>query len=126
MAEIINPAVSNYRNLSVLATGVVVSAAPAYLMTLHVKNRDGTNEHTLKIYNKATAPDENDTPIFSIPVAAGGSDTLDFTVEGLGAEDEGAPFDAGISLRATTEIADNGTTAPTANDVVVNLTYRTP
>lgn len=126
MAEILNPAVSNYRNLDVGTTGAVVSAAPAYLLTLHVKNRDGTNEHTLKIYDKATAADENDTPIFSIPVAAGGSETLDFRVKGLGAEDEGAPFTAGIGLRATTEIADNGTTAPTANDVVVNLTYRTP
>lgn len=76
----------------------------------------------LKFYDKATTPDENDVPVYSVeaPAAAtpaNGSRTSE-TLEGAG-----IPFSAGLSYRCVTSLADNGTGALSANEVIVNLTY---
>ena len=70
----------------------------------------------MKIYNKATAPTQSDTPVMTIPIPAGGAANVEFS--------NGIAFAAGISYRASTAVADNDTGAPTANDVVVNLLYK--
>lgn len=97
---------------SVTATGSTDAGANR-IHQLVVSNGDGSNAHTLKIYDKATAADENDTPVAKVRVAANGTETVVFS----------RPLEIanGISMRATTEHADSGTTGATANDVAVTL-----
>jgi len=73
----------------------------------------------LKVYDKATAPTSADTPIqrYTIPGNATGAGlTLPLPV--------GMLFANGIGFRITTGAADGDTGAASANDVVVNLTYK--
>lgn len=104
-----------YRNLDVQVTGSIVKAYAGGVFNLDVSNSNAAARY-LKVYDKATAPTASDTPIrtyylpplslTSIPVP------------------DGIKFSNGISLRATTGIADADTGAPTANDVVVNIGYQ--
>lgn len=105
-----------YRNLSLLATGQVIKGTPGQLYGYFLTNRDASNEHVIKLYNQATAPSHTDTPYMTIPLGAGKAANLDLV--------HGIPFSAGISIRATTELADNGATAPDANDVVVDIWFK--
>lgn len=106
-----------YRNLDLGVTGQVVDATPVKIRTLFLNNNHATAMRFVKFYNKATAADQNDTPIFTIPVAPsilGGKIAINLTHGELA-------FSTGLSLRATTGVADNDTGAPSTNDVVVNL-----
>jgi len=103
-----------YRSLSVLATGLVVKASAGRIYGWHLSNSGAAAAH-LKIYDKATAATQADTPVLTLRLAAGASYSLD-----LG---PGISFAAGIGIRATTELADNGTTAPGANEVVANIFF---
>ena len=70
----------------------------------------------VKLYNKATAPTVGtDTPVLTLPLPAGGAANVEFT--------NGIAFGTGIGIGITGALADNDTTAVTANDVVVNLFY---
>ena len=106
---------SIYRSLSVIATGAVIKATPGQIYSIHAINVNAAVRY-LKIYNKATAPTEADTPLLTIHLPAADSRELLFPI--------GIEFLAGISIRATTELADNGTTAPTASETIVNITYK--
>jgi hypothetical protein len=106
---------SIYRSLSVIATGAIIKATHGQIYSIHAINVNAAARY-LKVYNKATAPTEADTPVLTIHLPASGSRELLFPI--------GIEFSAGISIRATTELADNGTTAPTANETIVNLTYK--
>lgn len=97
---------------SVTATGST-DAGVNSIYAIVAGNLDGTNAHYLKIYDKATAATQSDTPILKIYLAA--NDTKTLSIPG------GVPITTGISLRATTEGADSGTTGATANDVWVTL-----
>src|SRR5436309_2733503 len=66
----------------------------------------------VKLYNKASAPSQSDTPLLTIPLPANGAANV--------LAPAGIDFTTGISCRATTGVADNDTGAPTANDVIVN------
>lgn len=107
-----------YRNLDLDETGVVVSAVPCCVSTLFLANCHATAIRYVKFYNKATAADQNDTPVHTIPVGptvlGGGLIQINL----LGGDME---FSTGLSMRATTGVADSDTGAPSANDVVVNL-----
>jgi hypothetical protein len=105
---------STYRSLSVLATGLVVKAAAGRICGGILANANAAARF-LKFYNKATAPDETDTPVLTVrlPIAS----TIMLSIP------NGFVFTTGISIRATTGIADNDTGAPSANDVSVNLFY---
>lgn len=103
-----------YRSLSVLATGQVIKAYAGSVISMYISNTAATVNY-LKFYDKATAPDETDTPILTLPIPA-------TTVVAHNPLD-GIDFTVGISIRATTGVADNDTTAPSANDVVVNIHY---
>ena len=76
----------------------------------------------LKFYNAAAANVTvgTTTPVLTIPVATpGDTNGAGFTSEitrGLG-------FDTGITVAATTGIADSDTGAPEVNDVVLNLGF---
>lgn len=107
---------SIYRSLSVLATGQSVKASAGQLYGYYIFN-GGSATAFLKFYNKATAPTVGtDTPVITIPLAAGAGANVEFT--------QGVAFDTGIGIGATTEVGDSGTTAPGANEVVVNLFYK--
>lgn len=106
---------SVYRNLDLGVTGQVAKASAGQFGGGVICNRSAS-ERFLKIYNKATAPTQADTPIFTISLPPG-------PATGLPSWMTGVAFSAGISVRATTGLADNDTGAPTANDVVVNLLY---
>jgi hypothetical protein len=106
-----------YRNLDLDETGVVVDATPVKVRTIFLNNLHATATRFVKFYNKVTAATSADTPVFTIPVAAsilGGGIQVNLTHAELA-------FPDGLSLRATTGIADNDTGAPGANEVVVNL-----
>ena len=108
-----NFAVKTHRSLDVQPTGQVVRAAKGALFSGLAYNNNAAVRY-LKIYDKATAPDENDTPLLTIPLAPNSSTPIDGSEAGIS-------FQAGIGIRATIAIADADTGAPTANDVVVNL-----
>lgn len=106
-----------YRNLDLGVTGQVVDATPCKIRTLFINNLHATAVRYVKFYNKATAATQADTPVFTIPVAPsilGGRTEINLTHAELA-------FSTGLSLRATTGLADADTGAPTAGDVVVNL-----
>lgn len=108
--------VTAYRNLDLDETGVVVDATPVKVRTLFINNLHATATRFVKFYDKATAATNADTPVFTIPVAAsvlGGGVQVNLTHAELA-------FATGLSMRATTGIADNDTGAPGANEVVVN------
>jgi hypothetical protein len=102
-----------YRNLDVGVTGQVVCAYPCTISNYFISNQAASPRY-LKLYNKATAASETDTPVKTIviPIASGAN--LSLGVQGM-------QFSTGLSIRATTTIADNSTAAPSTNDVVVNL-----
>ncbi len=103
-----------YRFVGLAATGQVVKAAGGRVYGYDLIN-SGASAAYVKIYNKATAPTQADTPVRTIHVAAGGQRTYTSLV--------GIAFTLGISCRAVTEVADSGTTAPGANEVVVHIDY---
>ena len=103
-----------YRNLDVQTTGSIVKAYAGAIFDLSVSNANAAARF-LKVYDKATAPTASDTPIrtYYLPPAS----LTPIPVS------DGIKFDNGISLRASTLVADNDNTAPTANDVMVNIGY---
>ena len=105
-----------YRNLDLGLTGQVVKNGAGHLYAIQVTNLAAAARY-VKVYNKATAPTQADTPVFTFAVPAS-------TVAQPANFPHGVAFSTGISLRASNAIADNDTTAPTANDVVVNVGYK--
>lgn len=116
ITEQLLPYPTNYRNINLLNVGQVVKSSPGSLYGLSVSNT-GTAARYLKIYDKATAATAADTPIITLTVPAGATITWP----------ENQPllfFSTGISVRATTLIADNDNTAPGVNEIVLNFIYR--
>lgn len=103
-----------YRNISLLATGQVVKASGGRLYGWQMFNNNAAKLY-VKFYDKATAGGTGDTPKLTIEIAAGASDEISVLA--------GLRFDSGIGVRACTGVADNDNTAPSANDVIVNLFY---
>jgi hypothetical protein len=104
------------RNLDVDESADADIAVPC-----HLKQILGTNKNAailyLKVYDKATAATSSDTPVLTIGVLPSGS------IPPLDLKDDELFFSAGISLRATTGVADNDTGAPGANDLPVSILY---
>ena len=102
-----------YSVTSVTATGIVVSSTPNKIFSIHAHNLNAAIRY-LKVYDKATAADETDVPKLRIPMPTGSGPSLTFP--------KGVTFFNGISMRAVTELADNGTTGATASQTIVNMT----
>lgn len=102
-----------YRNLNVQITGSIIKAAKGQIFDLHICNQAAAARF-VKLYDLATAPTAANTPIrtYSIPA----STTVSLAVTSAGIE-----FLTGISIRGTVLLADNDNTAPTANDIIVNI-----
>jgi len=117
---VVGPQVSGglsiYRKVDLGVTGQVAKATPGMLYGLVITNAAAAIRY-VKIYNKATAPTEADTPAMTLKVAASSYLVMDPATMGL-------EFSAGISARGTTGVADNDTGAPTANDIIVSLFYK--
>lgn len=105
---------SVWRSLSLLATGLIAKASPGRLYGWHLANNNAAAVY-VRIYDKATAPTAADTPVMTIEVPLKSAVSLSIP--------PGIAFVNGISARATTAVADNDTTAPSANDVVINLIF---
>jgi hypothetical protein len=81
-----------------------------------------TTTRFVKFYN-ATAANVTvgtTTPVLTLPIP--GNSTDDVAANALGGM--GITFDTAITVAATSALADNDTTAPSANDVVINLFYK--
>lgn len=107
---------SVYRNIDLLNIGQVVKASAGQIYGIHCYNTNAGATRYLKIYNKATAAVATDTPVMTYVV--NGTVPLFISFE------TGIAFGAGISVRATTGIADNDNVAPAANEVILNLIYK--
>lgn len=107
---------SVYRNIDLGVTGQVVKASAGQLYGWYLFNCDASADAFVKVYNKATAADENDTPVMTLTLKAGQGANM--------ALKHGIAFATGISVRATTAVADDSTAAPGTNDVIVNLFYK--
>lgn len=103
-----------YRNLDVQVTGSIVKANAGGIFDLSVSNANAAARF-LKLYDKATAPTAADTPIRTYYLPPASLTPIPVT--------DGIRFEVGISIRASTLVADNDNTAPTANDVIVNIGY---
>lgn len=104
-----------YRNLDLGSTGQVVKNGAGQLYGYFLYNNASATRF-VKVYDKGTAPTNSDTPAMTYPLPAGSAANVAFP--------NGVAFAAGISLRATTGIADNDTGAPGTNDCVVNVNYK--
>lgn len=102
------------RDLDAQPTGVVLLTTPGRLAGVVVINQAVAARY-LKIYDKATAPTQADTPKLTIPIAASGERSFTFV--------EPVRFASGISIRGTTGVADNDTGAPNANDIISHVFY---
>ena len=100
--KITNSTYTNARDLALSNTGVVVKGSAGTLRGITCANTDNTAYTYVKIYDKATAPTSADTPVVTIPVYKNTSETYDFFQ---------LQMNNGISMRATTGVADSDNTA---------------
>lgn len=103
-----------YRNLNVQTTGAVIKANAGGIFDLVMSNANAAIRY-VKLYDKATAPTASDTPIRTYLLPPSSTVVVPVT--------DGIDFILGISIRASTLVADNDNTAPSANDVLVNIGY---
>lgn len=108
---------SAFSVLSATATGTTTLTAAATLTSLQMTDQHATTDFWVKIYDKATAATQADTPVARYFVNA--QTARDFV---LGTK--GLKLTAGLSVRCVTEAADSGTTAAGSNECTVNGTYK--
>lgn len=104
----------SYRNISVTSTGALIKTGRGQIFSMYISNT-GSAAAYVKLYNKATAPSSSDTPTHTLTLQANQSIPWSPT--------DGIDFPLGIGVRAVTGVADNNTTSPAANEVIVNIEY---
>jgi len=104
--------VKQYRNINMSTTGAIIKAAKGQVF-FYVLCNNAATARFVKLYDKATAATSSDTPVMTIELPA--------TMTVQLALPQGIEFLTGIGIRATNLVADNDNTAPSANDVVVNV-----
>jgi len=102
------------RNIDADESGDVHFVGRCAISSIYAANL-GTGEVFLKVYDKATAPDQTDTPVFTIPIEAAGPTSIQFPAP--------VRMNSGIGVRATTGVADLDIGAPALNAVVCNIAY---
>lgn len=102
------------RDLDAGVIGIVAKASAGQIYGYFISNNAATARF-VKIYNKATAPTQADTPILTLQIPASSAANV--------SHPNGVAFSTGISYRASTGVADNDTGATTTNDVILNLYY---
>ena len=106
---------ANSRLLSAAGTvnATIVKASAAQLFELIGYNARASAVY-FKLYDKATSPDENDTPTHTIYLPASSAFAIPLNFY----------FPSGLSYRMTTAGADNSTAALTAADILaLNVIY---
>ena len=104
-----------YRNIDLDETGKLIKGSAGQVYGWFLYNNAATTRY-VKFYNKATAPTVGtDTPVMTVPIPAGSGANVEYNV--------GIAFATGIGVGATATVADNSTSAPDANDVIVNIFY---
>ena len=111
------PEATVYRSTALVATAVVASDGPSRLFGWTLTNSAGAIRY-VKVYDKATAATEADTPVFTIGVPT--LQTVSLYISG------GVNFSDGISIRCVTGAADNNTTAATSGDVLAQFLHKKP
>jgi len=116
LAPVTSGGLSPYRNLSLLVAGASVKASAGQLYGYYLENNAASARY-VKFYDKASAPVvASDTPVLTLPLPAGAAANLTLPI--------GLVFATGIAICATGGVGDTDSTAPSANDVVVNLFYK--
>ena len=105
-----------FRSLDLDETEEAVKATAGQLFGWYIYN-DGAADVSVKLYNATTANVTvgTTTPVMTLTIPAGAAANV--------LNPMGIAFDTAITAAAVTEIADNGTTAPAANQVVANFFY---
>jgi hypothetical protein len=103
-------AARTYRDTDVGLTGAVIKATRGIVSGYSIINAAAAVRY-VKLYDKATAPDETDTPKLTIKLEASVAREFEYV--------DPIQFANGIGIRASNALADSDTTAPTANDVNV-------
>lgn len=112
---------SIFRSLDLDETEEEVKASAGQVYGWYIANL-ATTTRFVKFYN-ATAANTTvgtTTPVLTLPIP--GNATDDVAANALGGM--GIVFDTAITVAATSALADADTTAPGANDVVINLLYK--
>lgn len=109
---------SIHRLLSAATTNATsVKASAGRVHFLRIANTTGSAKY-LKLYNKASAPTVgSDTPVMTFYLPA--SNVMNIIDNNFGIY-----LSTGIAYAITGAIADNDTTAVSANDVIVNMIYK--
>jgi hypothetical protein len=97
----------------------VVKASAGQIYWIHAMNLSASTRF-VKIYDATSGTIGTGTPVLTFPIATQG------TTNGAGfmlAVPNGIEFSTGISVGASTGIADADTGAPAANDVVINIGF---
>lgn len=100
---------------SLTSTGTTSLSSARKIMGWVFGNGSTTNMGFIKIYDKASAATNSDTPILKLALGPGAAANVEF--------EYGIPVSNGISIRATTAVADSSTASPTANDVFGTILY---
>lgn len=100
---------------SLTNTGTTSLSSARKIMGWIVGNGSTTNMGFVKIYDKSSTATSSDTPIAKIALGPGAAANVEF--------EYGIPVSSGISIRATTAVADSSTASPTANDVFCTVLY---
>lgn len=103
--------------LSATATGTTTLTQQSRLYAVTVSAQHATTDFWVKLYDKATAATQSDTPVQRIFVNAQSTVPIFFGGNGL-------KLTNGLSIRCVTEAADSGTTAAGSNECTVNGTYK--
>lgn len=111
---LVNPTVLTARFLDTDPTGQMVKSAAGSLYGAEVFNNGAVLAY-VKLYNKASAATAGDTPIktWMVPALSGAIVPIPTPI----------PFSLGLSIRATTGVADADTADPGTNVVVTNWNY---
>ena len=104
-----------FRSLDVQPSSIQVGSTNVRVCSIFVQNDAGAHRY-LKLYNDTSA-DETYTPAMTLPLPTKTVMNIPFPIP--------LKFVNGLCLRATTGLADNDTGAPSTNDVIVNIAYKT-
>lgn len=93
---------------------VTVTGSPGFVYGIDLMNNVATIVY-FKLYDKATAPTSADTPVRRYMIPAEGGLVRVFVND--------LAFTNGIGFRIVTGIADNNTTDPSANTILINIDW---
>ncbi len=106
-----------YRNLDMGITGVEIKSSAGQIYGYYIAN-NASSVRYVKLYNaySGSVPASTDSPVITLPIPANAAANV--------SHPNGVAFGTKIGIRASTGVGDSDNTAPTANDVIVNIFYK--